>query len=152
VTFKTNNQSTYLKNEQTTYTITITNPGPSDAYNVVVSDPKPYNITLMTWYGNDVSGSGDLNNTIPVLAAGETMVYTVTIFVPENHPTFVGPLTNVVAVTSDTPDPTPACPGCTDSDTPAGDFVTVTQSKYTVPELVEDVLIGVDCMGVQNIT
>src|SRR5690606_21921312 len=44
VTVKTNNQSTYVANQQSTYTITITNPGPSDAYNISVSDPKPYEI------------------------------------------------------------------------------------------------------------
>ncbi|WP_157499480.1 choice-of-anchor L domain-containing protein, partial [Flavobacterium beibuense] len=149
---KTNGQTTYVSETQTIYTITVTNPGPSDAYNVVVYDQKPYQVSIMTWTGNDTSGSGNLNNTIPVLAAGESMVYEVIVDIPENYHLTVGPLQNVVSVTSDTPDPVPGCPTCTDIDQPSSNFLTVSQSKYTVPELVKDVLIGVDCVGIENIT
>ncbi|MDV6169341.1 choice-of-anchor L domain-containing protein, partial [Flavobacterium sp. DG1-102-2] len=151
VTWKSNGQTQYFANAQTVYTIVVTNPGPSDAVNVVVHDSKPYNVDLMTWNGNGTGGAGTLHNVIPVLAAGQTIEYTVTISVKANHPTFVGNLTNVVTVTSDTPDPVPACPGCTDVDTPRANYVTVDQNAYTTEELVNDVLINTDCINVSNI-
>ncbi|MUV04190.1 DUF11 domain-containing protein, partial [Flavobacterium rakeshii] len=149
---KTNGQTTYVSNTQTIYTITVTNPGPSDAINVVVYDQKPYQVTLMTWTGNEVSGTGNLNNTIPVLPAGESVVYEVIVNIPENYHSTVGPLQNVVSVTSDTPDPVPGCPTCTDIDQPGSIFVVPSTNLYTVPELVKDVLIDVDCVEVDNIT
>ncbi|TRW21098.1 DUF11 domain-containing protein, partial [Flavobacterium zepuense] len=152
VTLKTNGQTSYLANSQTTYTITVTNPGPSDAYNVVVQDNKPYYIDVMSWSGNGTGGSGSFSNTIPVLAAGESVIYTVQIFIPDDYASFVGTLTNTAVVTSSTPDPVPACPGCVDSDTARGNFVTTSNTEYTVPELVEDVLIDVNCVGIDNVT
>ncbi|WP_129752076.1 choice-of-anchor L domain-containing protein, partial [Flavobacterium beibuense] len=152
VTVKSNGQSTYVAGTQTIYTITVTNPGPSDAYNVVVHDAKPYQIVLMTWIGNGASGSGTMHNTIPVLAAGESMTYEVSIEIPDDYHLTVGPLQNQVSVTSATPDPIPTCTSCTDTDQPSSNFVTVTQNRYTVEELVRDVLIGVDCVGIDNIT
>ncbi|MGQ3233936.1 MAG: choice-of-anchor L domain-containing protein, partial [Flavobacterium sp.] len=152
ITLKTNGQTTYLVNEQTTYTITVSNPGPSDAYNVVVSDPKPANIQMMTWAGNEAAGSGAMQNTIPVLPAGESVTYTVTIFVPENYADTTYLLKNTVTVTSATPDPVPDCLGCVDEDTPRGKFVTVTQNQYSIDELVRDVLIDVQCIDISNIT
>ncbi|WP_188621884.1 choice-of-anchor L domain-containing protein, partial [Flavobacterium suaedae] len=151
VTFKTNFQDEYVSNTQVQYTITVTNPGPSDAYNVVLYDPKPYQIQLMTWEGDGVGGSGVMNTVIPVLPAGESAQYTVTIFVPEDYHNSVGPLQNQVSVQSETPDPEPDCPGCTDTDLPAADFVTVDKYAYTIPELVEDVLIEAECVNVSNI-
>ncbi len=88
VTWKTNGQTQYQANAQTVYTIVVTNPGPSDAVNVVVHDNKPYNVSLMTWEGNGAGGSGTMHNVIPVLPAGQSVEYTVTIFVKENHPSF----------------------------------------------------------------
>uniref|UniRef100_UPI00135BC3BD choice-of-anchor L domain-containing protein n=1 Tax=Flavobacterium sp. MK4S-17 TaxID=2543737 RepID=UPI00135BC3BD len=155
VTLKTNFQTEYLRGETTTYTITVTNPGPSDAYNVNVVDMVPYNIELMVWSGYaDVNGSGSMNVTIPVLPAGEIAQYTVKLNVRENHPEFIpgGLLVNEVAVTSDTPDPNPACPGCKDTDEPRGKFVTISTTDYTVPELVEDIMINQECSGIENLS
>ncbi|MFL9845388.1 choice-of-anchor L domain-containing protein, partial [Flavobacterium rhizosphaerae] len=157
---KTNGQTTYNGNESVTYTILVTNPGPSDAYNVVVHDNKPYNIQVMTWerFENTDIGlvgdgsSGTMNDIIPVIPVGATIEYSVTLFVPENHPSFVGNLKNVVTVTSDTPDPVPACPTCTDIDNPRGIGVTVSKNQYTVEELVYDVLIDTDCADISNVT
>ncbi|MFD2602556.1 choice-of-anchor L domain-containing protein, partial [Flavobacterium suzhouense] len=151
VTWKTNGQTEYVANQQTVYTIVVTNPGPSDAYNVVVHDNKPNNIDLMTWSGNGTGAAGALHNVIPVLPAGQSVEYTVTMFVKENHPTVIGPLVNTVTVTSDTPDPVPACPGCTDYDTPKPDYVTVDRFAYTSEELVRDVLINVGCIEINDI-
>ncbi|MFP9115734.1 choice-of-anchor L domain-containing protein, partial [Flavobacterium sp. RHBU_3] len=157
ITVKTDNQTTYVTedaefNGALTYYITITNAGPSDAYNVQVTDNKPYNIVQMTWSGNDTGGISNMSDTIDVIPAGESVTYEVTIIVPTGYNTTVGTLTNVVSVTSGTPDPNPACLQCTDVDTPAPKYVTVTKNQYTVQQLVEDVLIDTDCVTIQNIT
>ncbi|WP_170108168.1 T9SS type B sorting domain-containing protein [Flavobacterium sediminis] len=110
---KTNNQTMYYSGTTTTYTITVTNNGPSDATQVVVSDPVPTGITDMSWQGNGQIGIGDLNDSIVVLSVGESVSYEVTIDIPVQ---FTGNLTNIVAVSSDVPDPNPDCPGCTDVD------------------------------------
>ncbi|WP_294736194.1 choice-of-anchor L domain-containing protein, partial [uncultured Flavobacterium sp.] len=151
VTFKTNNQDTYIAGTNTVYTITVTNPGPSDAYNVVVYDPMPFDIDILNWQGEGTSGEGNMLTSVPVLAAGETLEYFVTVVIPDDYNVFVGPLQNIVTVSSDTPDPEPDCDTCTDIDTPAVDFVTVDKYAYTVEELVEDVLIEAECVNVSNI-
>ncbi|PZR09767.1 MAG: hypothetical protein DI539_21670, partial [Flavobacterium psychrophilum] len=151
VTWKTNGQTEYIAGEQTVYTIVVTNAGPSDAHNVTVLDEKPVNIIYMSWFGNGVSGSGTINDLIPLLPAGQSVEYTVTMNVQPNHATFIGPLENVVVVESDTPDPFPDCPGCIDTDTPRPDYVTVDRFAYTTEELVMDVLINVGCIDVNDI-
>lgn len=121
------------------YKIIVTNNGPSDAYNVVVSDPLPTGIRTATWNGdNGTSGTGALNDTLATLANGATVTYTVTLNVPSG---FRGDLTNVVAVTSDTLDPDPICTGCTDTNTPApmADIVTIKDDGKTTYTAGEDV-------------
>ncbi|MCR5860838.1 DUF11 domain-containing protein [Flavobacterium sp. J372] len=153
VTYKTNGQTSYLAGEQVKYTITITNAGPSDATNVQVSDPAPYYTSSMTWSGNGVGGVGSLNNTIPLLAAGQTVQYTVNLFVPIDFPDFIGNLTNTVTVTSpDVSDPVPLCPYCTDTDTPRGKFVSANNNVYTTEELVRNILVGKECVYISNVT
>ena len=152
VTVKTDNQTTYIGGQQVTYTITITNAGPSDASNITVTDPKPYQILVMDWSGNNDGGSGSMSDLIQSLPAGQMVQYTVVLSVPENYPVAVGPLINNVTVSTLTPDPVPACFKCNDTDQPGGDFVTVDKDQYTVPELVEDVLIDVDCADISNVT
>ncbi|OYQ43368.1 hypothetical protein CHU92_03480, partial [Flavobacterium cyanobacteriorum] len=146
---KDNGQTTYVLGEPVMYTITVTNAGPSDAYNVLVTDPISLNVQNMTWYGNGAGGPGSMSNTINVLPAGQSVQYIVRFDVPETHP--FDNLINTVTVTSNTPDPNPACPRCTDIDTPRGRFVTAAQNLYTNRELVEDVLIGAGCL-VSNIS
>ena len=132
---KTDNESVYIAGTEVTYTITVTNNGPGNAINVVVNDAFPAGITAMNWSSSqNTSGSGELNETIPTLTSGTTVTYTVTIAVPSNY---TGNLSNTAVVTSDTPDPTPTCTGCTDLDTqyiPQADLVTVKtddQEYYT---------------------
>ncbi|WP_415582627.1 choice-of-anchor L domain-containing protein, partial [Flavobacterium longum] len=153
VTIKTNGQTQYLTDENTTYTITVTNQGPSEALNVEVTDNMPPGISDMTWSSDlGPSGTGNMVDTIATLAVGQTVTYTVTIAVPLNYNLAFVNLTNTVSVTSDTPDPVPACPGCSDTDTPRPRWVTVDVGTYTVPELVEDILIDSDCANVSNFT
>lgn len=152
VTLKTNGQDEYDQGTVTTYTITVSNPGPSDAYNVYVEDFKPVNTFIFSWSGNGAAGSGMLQNTIAVLPAGESVIYTVNVTIPDNYVQTTTELRNVVEVTSDTPDPVPTCFGCVDSDEPSSNFVTVSQNQYSIEELVRDVLIDIQCVEIYNIT
>jgi large repetitive protein len=152
VTVKTNNRTQWVRNESTTYTITITNNGPSDAFNVVVSDPLPAGITQMAWTGpNGTSGNGPLLETLTVIENGQSVVFLVTIFVPNTY-NLTSNLANTVIISSDTTDPLPACPQCTDTDTPAPRFVTVDTNTFSVPELIQNVLINSGCAVVNNFT
>ena len=126
VTVKTNNQDFYIPGTEVTYTITVTNNGPGNAENVQVNDALPQGISIMNWtdsLGN--SGNGVLAQTLSSLQNGASVIYTVTISVPQNYS---GDLINTAVVTSDTFDPNPACDQCTDIDQqyiPEADLVTV---------------------------
>jgi len=115
VTVKTNHQAVYTPGTSTTYTISIINNGPSDATQILVTDLIPTGTTTMAWTGNGNSGNGNLNDTVALLQAGSTITYEVVVDIPQS---FTGNLVNTVTVISlDVPDPDPACPQCTDTDT-----------------------------------
>jgi large repetitive protein len=83
-----------------TYTITVKNEGPSNAANVIVSDPTPAGL-------NFVSSTGDCTTAFPcslgTIAPNTTKTITVTYDVPAN---FAGSsVTNSASVSSSTPDP-----------------------------------------------
>src|SRR5690606_38337243 len=68
-----------------------------------------YGITAsqMNWSGrNASSGTGTLNNTIPTLAVGSSVTYTLNLFIPETVNT-ANNFVNRVYVSSNTPDPNP---------------------------------------------
>src|SRR5690606_39128588 len=161
--------SCFLTNDWVEYIITVTNSGPSNAQNVVVHDPilplyNSYGITAsqMNWTGtNGSAGTGTLSNTIPTLAVGQTVTYTLNLFIPSTVST-ANNFVNRVYVSSNTPDPNPnpnpnmnngfgqqmvqgaiaACPN----------HVTVNTNLYTPQELITDVLVGMDCALIENIT
>ncbi|RZJ74270.1 MAG: DUF11 domain-containing protein, partial [Flavobacterium sp.] len=116
VVTNTNNQAVYTPGVATVYTLTVTNNGPYPALNVQVSNPRPTGITLFSWTGSNGSSgtNANLTNTIPSLAVGATVTYTITLTPPANHT--LPQLSSVATVTSSTPDPTPECPACTDTD------------------------------------
>ncbi|HEX8561788.1 MAG TPA: choice-of-anchor L domain-containing protein, partial [Flavobacterium sp.] len=150
---KSDAKTTFINDSDITYNIIISNNGPSNANEISVTDLLPAGVTVMNWLGsNGSSGTGPLSDIIATLAPGEFATYQVTIHVPANydltHPTLV----NSVTVDAVTPDPVPACPGCTDTDTPAPNWVTVNTTTYSPQELVEDVLIHSDCADVSNFT
>ena len=127
VTVKTDNQNYYLAGSNVVYTITVTNNGPDDAANVTVQDALPQGITVMNWTNSlGTTGSGALTDTTPLLANGASIVYTVTIAVPDDY---TGNLTNTAVVNSDTFDPDTTCAQCTDVDLetiiPKADLVTI---------------------------
>ena len=82
-----------------TYTVTVTNSGPSSASNVVVSDPTPANLTF-------VSNTGGCLSTYPcslgTLTAGQIVTITSTY---STAPTFSGSVSNTATVSSTTGDP-----------------------------------------------
>ncbi|HUH51340.1 MAG TPA: choice-of-anchor L domain-containing protein, partial [Flavobacterium sp.] len=151
VTTKTNDITTYVRGTYVDYVITVTNQGPNAAQNVLVYDPLPYGITQMTWTGNGTAGIGQLNQTIPLLENGQTVIFNVQVFIPENFDIEVN-LVNNVWVTTPTLDPNPHAQPVSHIDYPAVNYVTVNNSLYSVSELVNDVLIDMDCALVENIS
>ncbi len=156
VVTKTDNKERYLLNSSTIYTIVVTNFGPAIAKNVVVTDIMPLNIERMYWSGNGKSGDGDLIDTVSELNVGESIVYTVTISVPNSYEVNLGngevtkDLVNKVVVTSDTPDESQAT--ISDTNRPSADYVTIDTDKYTVEQLVTQVLITAPCVNISNFT
>lgn len=116
---KNSTQTQFVPGDEVPYVITITNNGPADAINVNVTDAAPANTTINSWAatvvtGNitlpNVSGTGNLNETIATFPNGAVVRYEVIL---KTDASYTGSLVNVAAVTSITPDPDPTCTGCT---------------------------------------
>ena len=86
-----------------TYTITVTNAGPSDAASVSVADPTPTGLTF-------VSNAGDCTTAFPcslgTIPPGVSRAITSTFAVPAGYTT-PDPIVNPATVSSVTPDPAP---------------------------------------------
>ena len=120
---KTDSRATYSPGLPVTYTITVTNAGPSFVRGARVADVFPATITAAAWTAaftgtgstGDPAGTGSINEVID-LAVGGTAVYTI---VAETSPTATTSLVNTATVTAPvgTTDPTPANNTSTDTDT-----------------------------------
>jgi uncharacterized repeat protein (TIGR01451 family) len=99
------------------YTITVTNLGPSAAANVVLSDPVPANTTFISFAQNagptfacntpTAGGTGTVSCSIASLAANATATFTMVVNVNAN--VVVGTtISNTASVSSTTSDPNPA--------------------------------------------
>ena len=119
---KTDGAASATPGSPVTYTVVVTNNGPSVAVGATVADTLPAAITGATWTcvgasGGScaASGSGNITDTIN-LAVGGTATYTVTGTISA---TATGTLANTATVTvpSGTTDPTPANNSSTDTDT-----------------------------------
>jgi len=98
---KTDNITSYIANTNNVYTITVANLGPSNALNIVVSDPVPAGIiaSTVTWVGsNGSSGTGALNDNLANLAVGQNVSYTVTLPVPAAFNTSISNTVSVSVV------------------------------------------------------
>jgi uncharacterized repeat protein (TIGR01451 family) len=81
-----------------TYTIVVSNSGPSTATSVAVRDTLPAGITSDSWTGTDgSSGTGAISDTIASLAPAATVTYTVTATV---SPSATAQLVNTVTATA----------------------------------------------------
>ena len=100
---KTDGQTTDVPGTSISYTIVVTNAGPSAATNVLVADTFPASLTGVTWtsvgsagvMGNDASGSGNINDTVSFIPVGGTITYTVNATIA---PTATGTLSNTATV------------------------------------------------------
>jgi uncharacterized repeat protein (TIGR01451 family) len=84
------------------YTLQITNPGPSDAQNVIVTDTLPANVSFVSASNGGTFAGGQVIFNFGTIAAGATVTATITTNV--NSDVRAGAvLSNTATITSDTP-------------------------------------------------
>ncbi len=120
---KTDGSNTAAPGQGITYTIVVTNNGPSNVSGATVVDTFPgvltgvnyTSVTTGTVSGNTASGSGNISDTVN-MTNGSTITYTVTGTVSASA---TGTLANTATVTvpAGTTDPTPGNNTATDTDT-----------------------------------
>jgi uncharacterized repeat protein (TIGR01451 family) len=120
---KTDGASSFAPGTSTTYTIVVSNNGPSDATGAAVVDTLPAAVSSDTWTatstggasGFTAPGSGHLNDTVN-LPVGSTITYTLTANI---SPSASGNLVNTATVTPPVgvTDPNPGNNSATDIDT-----------------------------------
>ena len=106
-----------------TYTITVTNLGPSNVSGVVISDSFPASFTNVTYTATQTggatgfiaSGSGNINDTVNIPAAAK-VVYKATGRISASATGSISD-TAIVASPSGVPDPNTANNSATDTDT-----------------------------------
>ncbi|ANB18193.1 Hypothetical protein I596_2181 [Dokdonella koreensis DS-123] len=137
---KTDGSAIYTPGSPITYTIVVSNAGPSIAVGATVVDAVPAAISGATWTAvysagasGPPSGSGTINATVTIPAGG-TATFTLTGTVDADA---TGPLTNTATVTppSGTTDPVPGNNSATDTDT-QGPQLTVAKSATPNPFMV----------------
>ncbi len=89
---------------QLTYTIEVTNQGPSVAQNVVVTDTLPPEVTFVNTVGCTEDPNGIPTCSLGNMNVGQSISYQVVVNVNNNA---VGTITNTATVSSTTPDPDP---------------------------------------------
>ncbi|HEX4962806.1 MAG TPA: hypothetical protein VF173_18365 [Thermoanaerobaculia bacterium] len=138
---KTDGKTTAVPGSSVTYTITVTNNGPSDAPGARVTDTFPAILTGVSWTcsasagsscAGGAAGAGNIDRTVNVLAGG-TVTYTATATI---SPAATGTLANTAAVQAPAavPDPVAGNNSATDTDTltPQADLaITKTDGKTT---------------------
>ncbi|MEO8585279.1 MAG: IPTL-CTERM sorting domain-containing protein [Acidobacteriota bacterium] len=137
---KTDGTPTAVPGTTTTYTIVVTNAGPSAVTGATVADNFPAAITASPWTAvysagssGPLAGSGNISAAVNLLAGG-TATFTV---VATLSPSVTGSLTNTATVTApaNVNDPTPGNNSATDTDTltPQADLaITKTDGVATV--------------------
>src|SRR5204862_456621 len=137
---KTDGAATAIPGTSITYTIVVSNAGPSTATGASVVDTFPASLTGATYTavqtggatGFTASGSGNINDTV-TLPVGSTITYTATATLSASA---TGTLSNAATVSAPAgvTDPTPANNTATDTDvlTPTADLrITKTDGSLT---------------------
>ncbi len=138
---ETDGKTTAVPGSPVTYTIAVTNNGPSDAPGARVTDTFPTLLTGVSWTcsasagsscAGGAAGAGNIDRTVNILAGG-TVTYTATATV---SPAATGTLANTAAVQAPAavPDPVAGNNSATDTDTltPQADLaITKTDGKTT---------------------
>ena len=138
---KTNGASTVVPGTVTTYTITVSNAGPSNAIGATVIDNLPAVLSGATWSCtgaggatcNVASGSGNINTTANIPAGAATITFLVSATIA---PDATGTLVNTASVTPppNASDPSSANSTVSDSLTPQADVaITKTGPASIVP-------------------
>ncbi len=135
---KTDGATTVVPGETTTYTIVVTNAGPSTDPAVTVTDTFPATLTCASTStatggatGNTTSGTGDIDDTLS-MQPDSTVTYTATCDI---DPAATGTITNTTTATASTSDPDTTNDTATDDTTltPAADIsITKTGGPATV--------------------
>ncbi len=136
---KTDGVATAVPGQGITYTITVTNNGPSNVTGATVSDTFPASLTNVSWTCSGggggtctATGTGNISDTVNIPVGG-TVTYTVTATVSASA---TGTLSNTATVTAPggTTDPTPGNNSATDTDTltPSADL-SITKSDSPDP-------------------
>ena len=97
--------ATYTAGNEYTWQLRVRNLGPSDAQNVVVTDPLPAGTTFVSADTPCAAESGEVKCALGLAEAGFDKTYAVTVKVDPSTET--SPLNNTATVESDTADPEP---------------------------------------------
>jgi uncharacterized repeat protein (TIGR01451 family) len=124
-------------NTNVTYTLAVSNAGPSDAQAITVTDTIPANTTFVSASGSGfscitpaVGGTGTVTCTMPSLAAAANATITVVV---RSSSTFGGTIANTATVSSTTADPNPANNTSTTSGSQTIADVAITKTSATAP-------------------
>ncbi len=156
---KTDNKLTYTPGTTTTYTLVVSNAGPSDAFNAVITDNIPagttwtYTSTGTAGTSGNTANNGNINDQVTIPAGG-SITYSVVVAIP---PDFVNNLVNTALVNpAGVTDPDPDNNSATDTDTQQSEAdLTLTNSDGTLtysPGLSTTYTVVVGNAGPSNVT
>jgi uncharacterized repeat protein (TIGR01451 family) len=124
-------------NTNVTYTLAVSNAGPSDAQSITVTDVIPANTTFVSATGSGfacstpaVGGTGTVTCTMPTLAAAANATLTIVV---HSSSSFGGTISNTGTVASTTTDPNPANNTSTTSGSQTVADVAITKTSATAP-------------------